>query len=80
MNYILSSVPALATLAPRPPRHVVGGEPGALRVRRLAAERLVAMRVPPKFPQHFCVRLELGQKLIRKNWRVGFIRVFPEEG
>ena len=37
------------------------------------------MRVPPEFPQHFCVRLELGQKLVRKNWRVGFTSVFPEE-
>ena len=50
------------------------------RVRGLAAERLVAMRIPAKFPQHFCVRLELGQKLFSKNWRVGFTRVFPEEG
>ena len=67
-------------LAPRPIRYLVGGEPGALRRRVFAAERLIPVRVPPEFPQHFCVGLELGQKLVSKNWRVGFTRVFPEEG
>ncbi|CAH0371090.1 unnamed protein product [Pelagomonas calceolata] len=78
MNYILSSVPPLH-LAPRPPRNLVGREPGALRVSGVAAERLIPVRVPPEFPQHFCVRLELRQKLVSKNWRVGFTSVFPEE-
>ena len=67
-------------LAPRPPRHLVGGEPGALRRRGLAAERLVAMRVPPEALEHACVGLELGQHFIRKHGRVGFTRMFTEEG
>ena len=50
------------------------------RVRGLAAERLVPVRIPTEALEDSCMRLELGQKLVRKNWRVGFTRVFPEEG
>ena len=49
------------------------------RVRALAAERLVPVRIPPEALEDSCMRLELGQKLVRKNWRVGFTSVFPEE-
>ena len=48
------------------------------RVRGLAAERLVPVGIPPEALEDSCMRLELGQKLVRKHWRVGFTSVFPE--